>query len=78
MVRATLSFLGVGVPPPAIVGRHDHRARRLLPDRPSRRCPPGLAIMATILAFNLWATHWPMPWTSSLALMRVVGALPTG
>ena len=55
LFEAALSFLGVGVPPPtATLGRHAHRRASNFYTVPHFMFWPGLAIFATVLAFNLF------------------------
>ena len=55
LYEAALSFLGVGVQPPTVeLGPDDLRRHADLLGRPGGTCcSPGLALLFTVLAFNL-------------------------
>ena len=59
VVEGALSFLGLGVPPPAAeLGQHDRRGPREPGDRALARLPAGRrAMFLTVLAFNCGGRH---------------------
>jgi peptide/nickel transport system permease protein len=53
LLEATLSYLGIGVQPPGLVGQHHLREPDLFSGRALAGVLSGAAILALALAFNL-------------------------
>ena len=60
LIEAALSFLGVGVPAPAVSwgGMLGGENRNFLIAAPWMALAPGIALTAVVLAMNLVATRW--------------------